>query len=519
MSTTNNHTIIALSDVSYSYQRTDPNSSLFAEKDATTQTPPELICQLEEISLRIPAGSLVLLVGASGSGKTTLLRVMNALVPKFYEGKFTGTVQVAGHDLCPVELHDVGRWSATIFQNPRTQFFTSTVRTELAFALENYGVDPHIIKNRIQQAANQAGISHLLERSLNTLSGGQLQKVACACALVMDVEVLFFDEPTSNLGTEAIQEFQELIGRLKAAGKTIIVAEHRLYLFAELSDVVYRIADKKIIEKLSGKEFFALTADERIQRGLRSLSPPKPPDLPSPPAAKEESGVKPGLEIANLHFGYEPGKPVLDCGYLHLPTGAVTIISGDNGAGKTTLARLICGLATPNKPAQRRWLRRNTTHTQGKKAQFILDEKVLSQRARLQECAIVMQDVQRQLFSESVYREVTLGLSASDEATGLVDELLTQLELSEYQDRHPLSLSGGQAQRLVIAAAVAAHRRIVIFDEPTSGVDYTHLRGISELIRSLADSGCIVAVITHDPELVQMCGDYLIRIPKLSPTC
>ena len=219
--------IVSLDSISYGYPSFDPDSSPFADGPSPVR---EVVEQLRDITMTIRPGTLTLLVGASGSGKSTLLRTMNGLVPKFFGGTLRGQVMVQGTDLAGVELHDVGRTCAMIFQNPRTQFFTSNVRTELAFGLENYGVDPDEIRQAVCRAVAQTGISHLLDRHLDTLSGGELQRVACACALVADVDLLLFDEPTSNLSAEGIDDFRTLVGELKAANKTLVIAEHRLHL-------------------------------------------------------------------------------------------------------------------------------------------------------------------------------------------------------------------------------------------------------------------------------------------------
>ncbi|MDG0895507.1 ATP-binding cassette domain-containing protein, partial [Bacillus paranthracis] len=134
---------------------------------------------------------------------------------------------------------------------------------------------------------------------------------------------------------------------------------------------------------------------------------------------------------------------------------------------------------------------------------------------RQKSCGMVMQDVRRQLFSESVEREVTLGLDPRQRDAANVPALLERLDLIGQRDRHPLSLSGGQAQRLVVAATIAQDKEVVIFDEPTSGVDFRHLTSIADLVSDLATAGKVVIVITHDPELMARCGDYLINITTL----
>ncbi|BCY26229.1 ABC transporter ATP-binding protein (putative cobalt transport system) [Cutibacterium modestum 30N] len=486
--------LVSVDDVSYGYLPPDLNSSPFSDGPAPDRQTAE---QLRGITMTIEPGTLTLLVGASGSGKSTLLRTMNGLVPKFYGGTLRGRVTVHGIDLADVELHDVGRTSAMIFQNPHTQFFTSSVRTELAFGLENYGVDAADIREAVTRAVARTGISHLLDRQLDTLSGGELQRVACACALAADVDLLLFDEPTSNLSAEGIDDFRTLVMELMDAGKTLVIAEHRLHLFRGLANVVNRISDGQIVERMSGDDFFALSEDDLLGRGLRSIDV-KPVDLPTPPHARvgrspvlrgrsTRSGStsgnrgKPsaGLTIEHLTFSYPHRPVVLDIDSLFLPAGVVTILTGANGGGKSTLARLICGLekAPPE-------------------ARIGMGEPWSPRQA-----SEMVWDGDAGFFSESVECEVTLGLGAPQRAAADVSGLLGRLDLADERDRHPLSLSGGQAQRLVVAATIAQDKDVVIFDEPTSGVDRHHLMSIARAV--LADTPILVldeATAAVDPD-------------------
>ncbi|WCC79736.1 energy-coupling factor ABC transporter ATP-binding protein [Cutibacterium equinum] len=489
---------VSLTDVSYSYPVPEFEGSPFDDAPVPDR---QVVEQLQGITMTIQPGTLTLLVGTSGSGKSTLLRTMNGLVPKFYEGTLRGRVEVDSTDVAGVELHDVGRTSAMIFQNPRTQFFTPSVRTELAFGLENYGVDPSQIRDAVTRAVDQTGIAHLLDRRLDTLSGGELQRVACACALVTDVDLLLFDEPTSNLSVQGIDDFRNLVAQLKAAGKTLVIAEHRLHLFRGLVDVVHRISDGRVVETMTGDDFFGLTDVERVERGLRCLDLTRV-DLPEPPAAGTSSDagctkLSTGLTVEHMCFSYRGEPTILDIDSLFFPAGAVTILTGPNGAGKSTLARLICGLEK-SPPGARIGMR-----------------GPWSAARRQKSCGMVMQDVRRQLFSESVEREVTVGLDPRRRDAANVPELLERLDLAGQRDRHPLSLSGGQAQRLVIAATIAQDKEVVIFDEPTSGVDFRHLASIAGLVGELAAAGKVVIVITHDTELMSRCGDYLVNINTL----
>lgn len=445
------------------------------------------VTALHDLSLNLPPGSATLITGASGSGKSTALRLLNGLVPHLTGGELSGEVIVAGRNTRETPLHELGQVTGTVFQNPRTQFFTATTLEELAFALENAGTPAPEIEARVVAAARKAGISHLLHRALTELSGGELQLIACACVLATDAGILLLDEPTSNLSPDAIDGLRRLLFDLKASGLTLVIAEHRLHFLNGLVDTVVHLDHGRLVSVAPAAEFFAMTDADRRAAGLRTLAPPRlaraDVALPDPVG---------GLAVRGLKFSYQAGRPVLDIASLTFPAGSVSALCGPNGAGKTTLARVLTGLAA-----------------QGA-GEILLDGHATSQKQRQTASALVMQDVHRQLFGESVAAEVTLGLPPG--ARVEVPALLEELGLLDLADRHPMSLSGGQKQRLVVAAALASGARVYVFDEPTSGVDYRHLQAVSARIRSLAAAGHVVIVISHDPEFLAECADLIITI-------
>ena len=484
---------VHMQNVSYAYP------SFFTGADTEGTGSQEKTLTLDNVTLHINTGETVLLVGASGSGKSTCLRTMNALIPQFYNGELTGTVHINGTDVNELKLADMASRSAMVFQNPRTHFFTSVVRSEMALTLENLGVEPSRILETIDEVAKQTGITHLMNREIHGLSGGELQRVACACALVARVPLLLFDEPTSNLSPHAITQFRNLLLDMKRMGKTMVISEHRIHFMKGIADRVYRIAAGKLVGQYTGEEFFALTAEQRTSLGLRAFKEPAL-QAPQPPALCPDSK---GLGIRNLKFAYKPKagferQPVLDISTMYFPAGKVTALCGPNGAGKSTLARIICGLSQPEKGAT-----------------ITLDGVPVNPKERMRACGIVMQDVRRQLFAESVADEITMGLTKAQKAAVDVPEILDSLDLSEFSSQHPAAISGGQQQRLVIGATMAGKKQVVIFDEPTSGVDAKHLRSIATRLRELADAGATVICITHDAELIQECADYAVYLPRL----
>ncbi|MDR1077974.1 MAG: ABC transporter ATP-binding protein [Propionibacteriaceae bacterium] len=461
---------------------------------------------LRDIDLKVSAGQLVVLCGASGCGKSTLLRTLNGLIPHFQdEGVLSGTVSVGGLALQRAELAQIGLLTGTVLQHPRRQFFTDTVAEELAFAMENFGFPAPAIRTRVAQLSAQLGQEGPAPgASLGRLSGGWQQRVAIAAAWAHRPAVLLLDEPSSNLSAEAVDQLAQTLGRLKAEGVTIVVAEHRLRYLRDLADRLVILRDGAIAAEWSAAEFRAASDQRLAEQGLRGevrpavlpalpakgLSLAQPEPQPADPSALL-SGSSSGLELDQVvcRLG---GRRVLDLAQVRFPAGQVTAVRGVNGAGKSTLARIVTGL-------------------QAALGQVRLDGQSLSRRTRQRVSAIVMQDVQRQLFTDSVQAEIELAASERPDGPSPA-AVLDSLDLTYLADRHPLSLSGGQQQRLVVATVRLSGRRVVVFDEPSSGVDRRHLGSISDQIRQVAASGAVVLLISHDEDLLALAGDNQLTL-------
>ncbi|MFT3862290.1 ABC transporter ATP-binding protein [Micropruina sp.] len=485
---------------------------------------------LRDLDLHIEPGEFVILCGASGSGKSTALRLMNGLIPHFHDdGVLTGSVTVDGIATSDAELDAIGLVTGTVLQHPRRQFFTDTAPEEVAFALENFGVPPEQIRHRVDGVLAELAHHVPVGRRLRELSGGQQQQVAIAAASTHRPRILLLDEPSSNLSVDAVMRLTDTLATLKAQGVTIVVAEHRLRYLSNHVDRVIVMKDGAIDVEWTAAQFRAVPDEALADEGLRGVvSTVELPTLPavgasvedsaetlnsaasnwlslSKPVAREvstsstddtwrlpdEPGVRGGLELDGVRCRLG-GRLVLDLEHVAFPAGEVTAIRGVNGAGKTTLARIITGL------------QRSTGTVR-------LDGKTLSRRARQRASAIVMQDVQRQLFTDSVEAEIDLAGTDAACAPDTV-EVLDALDLAHLADRHPLALSGGQQQRLVIAAVRVAGRRIVVFDEPSSGVDRRHLQSISDQIRRVAADGAVVLLISHDDDLLALAADRQLTL-------
>ncbi|GAT68726.1 cobalt ABC transporter [Planomonospora sphaerica] len=461
---------------------------------------------LDGLSLHVRPGETVVLCGPSGSGKSTALRLMNGLIPHFHEGRLDGSVHLDGQPVADLPLDRLGRCTGTVLQHPRRQFFTDRIETELAFALENFGEPAEHIRERVTAVIDEHGLGGLTDRRLHELSGGQQQQVACAAAAAHRPPLLLFDEPTSNLSVAAVERFTAALARLRAGGATIVVAEHRLHFLRGLADRVIYLREGRVGAEWTGEEFAALNDDTLRAEGLRGLSPVSRPATARIHAqgpsidgdvrpAKAPTGSRAGVTLRGVRCAFH-GRRVLDVEEACLPAGAITAITGPNGAGKSTLARILTGL-------------------QRHDGEVLLDGRRLSRAQRQRSSAVVMQDVQRQLFTDSVEAELQLDASRGTALGERSRALLHDLGLEPFSDRHPLSLSGGQQQRLVVAAARLSARRIVVFDEPSSGVDRRHLYSITRVMRDLAAEGLVVLLISHDDELLELAADRELRLRLL----
>lgn len=489
------------------------------------------------ISLQLEPGQVALLVGASGCGKTTVTRLANGLVPHYYEGTLSGRAQVAGVDVSAAPLYETARVAGSVFQNPKTQFFSVDVRGEVAFGCENLGLPVEDIETRVAAQAKAFDLKDLMGRSLFDLSGGQKQRIACAAATAASPALVVMDEPSSNLDFEGIARLREAIRHWKAQGCAVLVAEHRLHYVADMADVVLYMERGRITRRWTGAEFAALPADALCDLGLRvrrvhdafaamgaasasSAAEPSEAEVqtaptaspseaevqtapaissseakaPAAPTAATSQASASALSIDDFRFAYRRGANAtlaLDIEHAELPQGGIVAVVGRNGAGKSTFAEALCGL----------------NRCEGR---LTVGGRAHGRKQRTRASFMVMQDVNHQLFAESVIDEVQLSLAEEDEARA--HELLRALDLDDVADDHPLSLSGGQRQRVCVAAALASKKPLVVYDEPTSGLDLAHMRQVAALLRKVRDMGATQVVVTHDPEFILSCCSQVLEM-------
>ena len=443
---------------------------------------------LSQVSAAIAPGECVLLCGASGCGKTTVTKLINGLIPAFTPGcRLEGRVEVDGLDPGTTPMYELARKVGSVFQNPKSQFFNLDTDSELAFGLENEGRPPEEIRKRVSDTVDALHLQELQARNIFSLSGGQKQLLAFGSVYAMGPEIFVLDEPTANLDQDAIARLHDQIAGLKRQGRTVVIAEHRLYFLTDLIDRVLYLRDGVLERTFTRKQFCALTDREREALGLRTLIPA---GCTLPAAAP--AGAKEGLSVEGLTCAYRKEPPVFQALSFSARPGEVVAITGPNGVGKTTLSRCLCGLIREQA------------------GQIALNGRPLNRKKRQKAAFCVMQDVNHQLFSDSVWGECRM--SAPDAPDSSLKGVLDSLHLLPFRERHPMSLSGGQKQRLAVATALLSEKPILIFDEPTSGLDYARMVEVSGVIRSLAQQGRIVLVVTHDQEFLQRACDRVLRL-------
>lgn len=229
---------------------------------------------LKNINLTIPDEQCVLLCGRSGCGKTTLTRLINGLIPQFFAGELTGKVLLDGENLFDLPMYRIAEKVGSVFQNPRTQFFNVDTDSEIAFGMENEAVPQEQMGQRVVETAKALRIENLLGRNIFALSGGEKQKIAFASVYAMNPQIYLLDEPSSNLDMAAIHDLRAHLRLIKSQGKTIVVAEHRLYYLMDVADRIVYLDNGHIAGDWTPEQFRLLSTEKRQSKrgqGTRSV--------------------------------------------------------------------------------------------------------------------------------------------------------------------------------------------------------------------------------------------------------
>lgn len=442
---------------------------------------------LSDINLEIQDGEFVLICGESGCGKTTMTKLINGLIPHFVRDvSVDGAITVCGKNVAEMPMYEIAELVGSVFQNPRTQFFYTNSNAEMAFGLENRGVEPEYIRKRIKNTINELDIEKLEDRDVFSMSGGEKQLLAFASVYAMNPQIYVLDEPSANLDIAAMEKLSERMKVIKEKGHTVVVAEHRLAWIQKFADRIIYMKEGRIEQEFTSDEFKALSDLKRKQMGLRSIVPEQIqiPEI----TGNSEDAV---LQIYNLSCKRKK-QMIFQNISLSARAGDIIGITGKNGAGKSTFCNCLCGLLKP------------------KGGEILYQGKKLSEKARTKLFGMVMQEVNHQLFSDSVKNECLLANEEASEQE--IRELLEKFDLEEYAEYHPMILSGGQRQRLAICQAVMGEKKLLIFDEPTSGLDFRHMCQVEKLMKQLSEEKYIIIVVTHDYEFLNRACKRYIRI-------
>ena len=324
-------------------------------------------------------------------------------------------------------------------------------------------------------------------RNIFNLSGGEKQKIACSCVFVSGQEIIVLDEPSSNLDISATMELRKLIKLWKEQGKTVVISEHRIYYLKGLIDKVIHLKDGNIYSEYTEEEFNIFMKKDKWKAGLRPL------DLNTFPfCLNNEVKCESQFTISDMIYSYQKGGYILKIGEIELPKNKIIGIIGHNGAGKSTFADCLCGI------------RKND------KSMISYEGRLYYKKKKFKLCFLVMQDVNHQLFTESVEDEMLLSMTQLDK--NKLYNILKELNLYSLKNNHPMSLSGGEKQRVAIASALVSNRDFIILDEPTSGLDLFHMRMVADELKKLKSRGKSIFLITHDYEMLLSSCDYILHL-------
>ena len=416
---------------------------------------------LRDVNLQIEEG-LTVVAGPSGGGKSTLLRVLNGLVPHFHGGRIAGAAEVESHDVIKTPTRRLARTVGFVFQDPELQTVFDAVDREVAFGLENIGMPPPEMADRVDEALHAAGVAHLAGRRVRTLSGGERQRVALASALAMRPRLVVLDEPTSQLDPEGAAMVLEAVTSLVQEGRAAVIAEHRL---EHLLSVVGALV---------------------ILEDGRSRTAQLPPHITSIPRLANAPRLDNGAvawSLAGVTAGFG-GRVVLDSVDAAGRRGEVVALCGPNGGGKTTLLRLIAGALPP------------------------MAGKVERRPGRI---AYLPQNPTSLLHRPTLRSEVKLTLERAGESEP-AEVILGELGLLAVAGRYPRDLSCGERQRAALAAVLPGRPDLVLLDEPTRGMDAAARDALARLVSRLRDSGSAVVLASHDAELRAALADRVLRV-------
>ena len=526
---------VRLEDVVFSYEKgVDlPDAAAFAD-DSVPDPDERGGPVLRGTSLDLPPGSFTVVMGASGGGKSTFLRTLNSIIPDFITGSFAGEVTVLGRDATEARVSEMAEVVGMVLQDYEDQLFGTSISAEVAFGPENLAVPPEEIGGRIERSLDLMGLGDLdRRRAPDTLSGGQKQRLVFAGVMANHPDLLLLDEPTSDLDPGGSRDTLSVVRSLadhagdEGAPDEIVLVTHKIEE-ALLADRAVLLRGGRVFRHGTAREVFTdadalrearvgvpavvdvfdrlgwtdenpLTVDEAVDCVAESDLEWTPPNTggstPGAPAGTGESLGEPVFEFDDLVHTYDTDQGIVravDGVDLTIREGEVVAIVGHNGSGKTTLAKHFNGLLTPDSGSAT-WRGREVAD--------------LSMGEVGRSVGYVFQNPDHQIFATSVAEEVRFGPEnfglEGEDLDRRVERAIETVELDGLEDADPFSLSKGQRQRVALASILATDPEVIVFDEPTTGLDAAQQRQFLDLAARLnREEGVTMVMVTHSMSTV-----------------
>ncbi|MBM4347229.1 MAG: energy-coupling factor ABC transporter ATP-binding protein [Deltaproteobacteria bacterium] len=468
---------------------------------------------LKNINAEIDGATFVVLMGHGGAGKSTLCCSLNSLIPRFFRGEYRGHVLIKGKEVPCHTVSEMSHHVGMVLQDFESQLFSTNVELEMAFGPENHCLSRKEIGRRIEQYLTFVGLKSFRQREPATLSGGQKQRLAIGSVLSLEPEILVMDEPTTDLDPVGREEVLSLAEKFRQENRILLIVDHepetalcadQVWLMQE-GEVIAKGSPEKVLQNLpklkscgikplptielfermgwSGQPLTVESAINVIER--HHLVKPHGPFSTTVPSRSMKSS--PLLSAERLRFVY----PQFQTEALHdinlsINEGEFVALLGQNGSGKTTLAKHFNGLLKPSS---------GQVLVQGKPTNDYSHPELARQ------VGYVFQNPDHQIFARTVQEEVGFGLKALGEnpptISKRVADALETVDLQGYEEKNPFALTRGERQRIAVASVLATQPRVIILDEPTTGLDYPQQKNMMEMLRHLNQKGHTIVIITH----------------------
>ena len=468
---------------------------------------------LQNIQGQIEDGTFVVVMGHGGAGKSTLCCSLNALVPKFFRGKYRGRILAKGREVALHPVSEMSRLVGLVLQDFEAQLFSTNVELEMAFGPENHCLPREEIERRIERYLSFVRLEKLRNREPATLSGGQKQRLAIGSVLALEPWILVMDEPTTDLDPLGREEVLSVAKSIREEGRMLLVVDHEPET-AATADQVWLMRNGQVVSQgspleilvdvtkmescgiktLSTVELFRamgwpgnpMTVDAAIQL-IQKHHLTRRRELKAKTASSVSLKGSSILKAEELRYTYPKyyveGLRGID---LFIQEGEMIAILGQNGSGKTTLAKHFNGLLKPS--SGRMWVQNKSTTE-------------YSHRELARWVGYVFQNPDHQIFARTVAEEVGFGLKMQSETPKTIEkrvaEALEVVGLQGYEQKGPFALTKGERQCVAVASVLAAQPRVIILDEPTTGLDYRHQRNMMEMLKRLNRYGHTIIIITH----------------------